>query len=118
MFMSLRNFLGYNIDYITVWEHIIAGYKDELGRPLKKWKKTVYKGKWENSIKIIRSMSGNSVSSTGNAILPVLIDITKEILIEKGITTNDKPTTNAKKIITFEEITQIRKSAEEWIYYV
>ena len=83
MFMSLRNFLRYNIDDVTVWEHIITDEKDNLGRPLKKWKKTAYKGKWENSIRTIRSMSGDSISSTGNVILPVLIDVKKEFLIEK-----------------------------------
>lgn len=118
MSMSLRKFLGYNIDDITVWEHIITDEKDNLGRPLKKWEKIAYKGKWENSIKIIRSMSGDSISSTGNVILPVLIDIKKEILIEKGLVIGEEPTLMARKIITFEEITQIRKPAEEWIYYV
>ena len=37
MSMSLRKFLGYNIDDITVWEHIITDEKDNLGRPIKKW---------------------------------------------------------------------------------
>ncbi len=118
MFMSLRNFLRYNIDDVTVWEHIITDEKDDLGRPLKKWKKTAYKGKWENSIRTIRSMSGDSISSTGNVILPVLIDVKKEFLIEKGLVIGEEPTLMARKIITFEEITQIRKPAEEWIYYV
>lgn len=118
MSMSLRKFLGYNIDDITVWEHIITEDKDELGRPLKIWKKSEYKGRWENSVKTIRSMTGDSVSSTGNAILPVLIDVKKEFLIEKGLVLGEEPTIMARKIITFEEITQIGKSAEEWIYYV
>lgn len=118
MSMSLRKFLGYNIDDVTIWEHIITDEKDNLGRPLKKWKKTAYKGKWENSIRTIRSMSGDSISSTGNVILPVLIDIKKEFLIEKGLVIGEEPTLMARKIITFEEITQIRKPAEEWIYYV
>lgn len=118
MFMSLRNFLGYNIDDITVWEHIITDEKDELGRPVKKWKKSAYKGRWEYSVKTVRNMTGDSISSTGNAILPVLIDVRKEFLIEKGIVTGEEPTTEARKIITFEEITQIAKPAEEWLYYV
>lgn len=118
MSMSLRKFLGYNIDDITVWEHIITDEKDELGRTIKKWKKSVHKGRWENSVKTIRNMTGDSISSTGNAILPVLIDIKKEFLIEKGIVSQKEPTTQARKIITFEEITQIAKPAEEWIYYV
>lgn len=118
MSMSLRKFLGYNIDDITVWEHIITDEKDELGRPVKKWKKLVHKGRWENSVKTIRNMTGDSISSTGNAILPVLIDIKKEFLIEKGLVHGEEPTITARKIITFEEITQIAKPAEEWIYYV
>lgn len=118
MSMSLRKFLGYNIDNITVWEHIITDEKDELGRSVKKWKKSVHKGRWENSVKTIRNMTGDSISSTGNAILPVLIDIKKEFLIEKGLIHGNEPTIMARKIITFEEITQIGKSAEEWIYYV
>lgn len=118
MSMSLRKFLGYNIDDITVWEHIITDEKDNLGRPIKKWEKTVYKGRWENSVKTIRNMTGDSVSSTGNAILPILIDVKKEFLIEKGLVLGEEPTIMARKIIIFEEITQIGKSAEEWIYYV
>lgn len=39
MFMSLRKFLGYNIDDVTIWEHIITDEKDNLGRPLKKMEK-------------------------------------------------------------------------------
>lgn len=116
--MSLRNKLQYNIDDITVWEEIEIEQKDEYGRPLKSWKKTVYKGRWENSIKIIRNMTGDSISSTANAILPILIDIKKNCLIEKGLVLGDTPTIMANKILNFEEITRIRKKPEEWIYYV
>ena len=66
--------------------------KGRVGRPIKKWKKTAYKGRWENSVKTIRSMTGDNISSTGNVILPVLIDIKKEFLIEKGLSNGEEPT--------------------------
>lgn len=123
--MSLRNFLGYNTDEIIIWEYVLTEKKDDLGRPVKEWKKTVCKGKWENAIKVVRNMNGDVISSMGNAILPVCIDIKSEVLIEKvasnsekTASNDEKPSSNARKIITFEEITQIGKQAEEWIYYI
>lgn len=115
--MSLRNMLGYNTDKITVWEATEGGL-DKYHRPKKIWKKTVFNGKWENAIKTIRSMTGDSITSTANAILPILLDVKKNILIENGESKEDNPSTEARKIITMEEITRIRKPACEWIYYV
>lgn len=115
--MSLRDMLGYNIDKITVWE-ATEGEKDIDGIPKKIWKKTIFNGEWENAIKTIRSMTGDGITSTANAILPILIDVKKNILIENGASEEDKPSTEARKIITMEEITRIRKPACEWIYYV
>lgn len=115
--MSLRDMLGYNTDKITVWE-ATEGEKDIDGIPKKIWKKTIFNGEWENAIKTIRSMTGDSISSTANAILPILLDVKKNILIENGASEEDKPSIEARKIITMEEITRIRKPACEWIYYV
>lgn len=115
--MSLRDMLGYNTDKITVWE-ATEGEKDIDGIPKKIWKKTIFNGEWENAIKTIRSMTGDGITSTANAILPILIDVKKNILIENGASEEDKPSTEARKIITMEEITRIRKPACEWIYYV
>lgn len=115
--MSLRDMLRYNTDKITVWE-ATEGEKDIDGIPKKIWKKTIFNGEWENAIKTIRSMTGDSISSTANAILPILLDVKKNILIENGASEEDKPSIEARKIITMEEITRIRKPACEWIYYV
>lgn len=115
--MSLRDMLGYNTDKITVWE-ATEGEKDIDGIPKKIWKKTIFNGEWENAIKTIRSMTGDGITSTANAILPILIDVKKNILIENGASEEDNPSTEARKIITMEEITRIRKPACEWIYYV
>ena len=73
---SLRDRLGYNKDKITIWEET-EGELDQYHRPTKVWKKTVVQGTWENSIKTIRSMTGDSVSSVGNALVPLLLDIRK-----------------------------------------
>ena len=54
---SLRDRLGYNKDKITIWEET-EGELDQYHRPTKVWKKTVVQGTWENSIKTIRSMTG------------------------------------------------------------
>lgn len=115
--MSLRKMLGYNIDKITIWE-AMEGEKDIDGIPKKIWKKNILIGKWENAIKTIRSMTGDSITSTANAILPIFLDVKKNILIENGASEEDKPSTEARKIITMEEIPRIRKPACEWIYYV
>jgi hypothetical protein len=114
---SLRDRLGYNKDKITIWEET-EGELDQYHRPTKVWKKTVVQGTWENSIKTIRSMTGDSVSSVGNALVPLLLDIRKNILIEQGEAEGEKPSTTAKKIITMEEVARIRKPPIEWIYYV
>lgn len=114
---SLRDRLGYNQDKITIWEET-KGELDQYHRPTKVWKKTVVQGTWENSIKTIRSMTGDSVSSVGNALVPLLLDIRKNILIENGESKEDRPSTEARKIITMEEVTRIRKLPIEWIYYV
>lgn len=115
--MSLRRMLGYNIDKITVWEEI-EGLKDEDGIPTKIWKKNIFNGRWENSIKIIRNMAGDSISSTANVIIPILLDVKKNILIENGESEEEKPSIEARKIMTMEEITRIGKPSLEWIYYV
>ncbi|WP_373077273.1 hypothetical protein [Fusobacterium varium] len=114
---SLRDRLGYNRDKITIWEET-EGTKDEDGIPIKIWQKTVLQGTWENSIKTIRNAKGDGISSVGNALVPSLLDIRKNILIEQGEAEGEKPSPTAKKIITMEEITRIRKPACEWIYYV
>lgn len=114
---SLRDRLGYNQDKITIWE-ATEGELDKYHRPEKIWKKTVVIGTWKNSIKTIRNMTGDSVSSVGNALVPLLLDIRENILIEQGEAEGDKPSTTAKKIITMEEVRRIRKPSIEWIYYV
>lgn len=75
-------------------------------------------GKWENAIKTIRNMTGDSISSTANVIIPLLLDIKENILIEKGESQENIPGSEARKVITMEEITRIKKAAVEWIYYV
>lgn len=116
--MSLRKRLGYDTDYITVWEEIESLEKDEFGRPIKKWEKSFYKGKWENVIRVLRNMTGEDISSVATVIIPILIDIKKNILIEEGESQEEKPSTRARKILSFEEITRLRKKSNEWIYYV
>lgn len=114
---SLRDRLGYNRDKITIWEET-EGELDQYHRPTKVWEKTVIEGTWENSIKTIRNAKGDGISSVGNALVPLLLDIRKNILIEQGEAEGEKPSPTAKKIITMEEITRIRKPPIEWIYYV
>lgn len=114
---SLRDRIGYNRDKITVWEEI-EGELDQYHRPKKIWKKTIVQGTWKNSIKTIRNMTGDSISSVGNALIPLLLDIKKNILIESGETKGEKPSTAARKIITMEEVRRIRRPPIEWIYYV
>lgn len=114
---SLRDRLRYNRNKITIWEET-EGELDQYHRPTKVWKKTVVQGTWENSIKTIRNTKGDGVSSVGNALVPLLLDIRKNILIEQGETEGNRPSTAAKKIITMEEVARIRKPPIEWIYYV
>ena len=115
--ISLRDKLKYNIDKITVWQAVDGGV-DKYNRPIKIWKKTVVAGKWENAVKTMRNMTGDSISSTANVIIPLLLDIKESILIEKGESKESIPSSEARKIITMEEITRIKKAAVEWIYYV
>jgi len=114
----LRKKLGLNTDKITVWYEALGENKDNLGRPVKEWKKDIYNGKWENARKITRGLKGDNVVSIANAILPVLLDLDINYMIENGASEDLEPSLKAKKILSFEEITQIRKPAKEWIYYL
>ena len=114
----LRNKMKLNIDKITVWVEEENGSDDAYGRPSKEWKKTVYKGRWENARKITRNMKGDTVVSIANVILPVLLDPEIKYLIENGESEALEPSNKAKAILSDEEITQIRKPAKEWIYYL
>lgn len=115
--MTLNERLGYNNEFITIWEKHPINQKDELLNLKNVFIKHVVKGQWEYKTKILRK-NGIEIESTAVLIVP-FNPMGKELFYEKGKSIDEVP--NSKKVfksISFEEITRLRRETIEWIIYI
>lgn len=115
--MSLNDRLGYNYEFITIWEKHPTTQKDEILNSKNIFIKHVVKGRWEYKVKTIRK-NGTEVTSTAMLIVP-FNPLGKELFYERGRAEEELP--DSKKVlksINFEEITRLRRETIEWIIYI
>lgn len=115
--MTLNERLGYNNEFITIWEKYPITQKDELLNLKNIFIKHVVKGQWEYKVKTIRK-DGKEEITKAKLIVP-FNPLEKELFFQRGKTDEELP--NAKKAfksISFEEITRLRRETIEWIIYI
>lgn len=113
---SLSERLGYNNDFISIFEAIETDEKNEIGKPVLKYIKHLVKGMWEYKVKTIRK---NGVNLTSFATLKIPFNpYKKKLYYEKGISPDEKPGKDAVESLSFEEVTRLRSETIEWIIYL
>lgn len=115
--MSLNDRLGYNYEFITIWEKHPTTQKDEVLNSKNIFIKHVVKGRWEYKVKTIRK-NGKEETTKAELIVP-FNPLGKALFFQRGETDEELP--NAKKAfesISFEEITRLRRETIEWIIYI
>lgn len=117
--MSLRNLLGYDTQYITVWTLAGDDKKDKYGRPIEAWEKTTLKGRLYHNLKVSRTLTGDTFTSLGQYCIPEYYDIRKVVKFELGECENmEEPSNEARQALSVEEIYSVGQGATEWIYLV
>lgn len=115
--MSLNDRLGYNYEFITIWEKHPTTQKDEMLNSKSIFIKHVVKGRWEYKVKTIRK-NGKEETTKAKLIVP-FNPLGKELLYERGKTDEELPDTKkVSKSISFEENKRLRRETVEWIIYI